>query len=180
MQIFPEFIARRRLTMATLAVLAALLAIGFGLYRAYVYTLPLVLGDYTAAGEAGVGDANLARYNSALRLYKAGYFDLARDQVAKAYSQLAEESGVISPAQQKLAGDMQFLLGLSYEKTKQKSSAIDAYKQALRHNPVHLEAKYNLERLIEQKNKGGGGASGGDGDKGKPGGSGSSSNGKGI
>jgi tetratricopeptide (TPR) repeat protein len=178
MQVFPEFITRRRLTLATLAVIASLAAVGFGLFRAYVYTVPLVLGDNTTAASAGVGDADLARYNRALQLFQAGYYELARDEVSQAYSLLAEGRGSIGPGQLKLAADMQFLLGLSYEKTKQKSSAIEAYKQALRHNPTLLDAKFNLERLIEDQSKSGG--SGGADNKPGPSTGGQSNKGKGI
>lgn len=169
------------MTVVTIAAVLSFAALAFGLYRGFVYNLPMVFGDNGTAIDAGVGDPNLARYNLAVHFYQNGNYSAARDLASQAYSKLAESSGIIGNdiAQQKLAGDLQFLLGLSYEKNNQKSSAIEAYKQALRHTPDNLEAKFNLERLLDDQSKGGKGSGQGTGQQ--PGsGQGQSGRGKGI
>ena len=60
-------------------------------------------------------------------------------------------------------------------KQKKVKEAVQAYEQALRHNPNHMYAKYNLE-LLQQTSPGGGGG----GDNGKPGGAGKGGGKKGI
>jgi tetratricopeptide (TPR) repeat protein len=158
-----KFLYKRRGLLAGVATLAFLGVFALGVLRLINYTLPLYIGDPTSAAQSGYGDPVVAYYNAALASYKAEDYDGAVKVASQAYSKLTEEKGAIAQTDrvQKEAGDIQFLLGLIREKNKQQSQAIEAYKQALRHNPNHLAAKYNLERLLKPQ---GGGGAGGTGD----------------
>lgn len=155
-----KFLYKRRGFLAGVATLAFLGVFALGVVRLVNYTLPFYIGDPVSAAQSGYGDPVVAYYNAALASYKAQDYDGAIKMASQAYSTLTAEKGSISQSQrvQKEAGDIQFLLGLCRERNKQPDQAIDAYEQALRHNPNHLPAKYNLERLL--KPQGGGGAGG--------------------
>jgi len=155
-----KFLYKRRGFLAGLATLAFLGVFALGVVRLVNYTLPLFIGSPAAAAQSKYGDPVVAYYNAALASYKAEDYDGAVKMASQAYSKLTETKGSIAQSErvQTEAGDIQFLLGLCREKTKQPDQAIDAYEQALRHNPNHLAAKYNLERLL--KPQGGGGAGG--------------------
>jgi tetratricopeptide (TPR) repeat protein len=158
-----KFLYKRRGFLAGVATLAFLGVFALGVVRLVNYTLPLYIGDPVSAAQSAYGDPVVAYYNASLASYKAGDFDAAVTAASQAYSKLTAEKGSIAQTDrvQKQAGDIQFLLGLCREKTKQPTLAIDAYEQALRHNPNHLAAKYNLERLLKPQ---GGGGAGGPGD----------------
>jgi tetratricopeptide (TPR) repeat protein len=158
-----KFLYKRRGLLAGVATLAFLGVFVLGVLRLINYTLPLYIGDPASAAQSTYGDPVVAYYNAALASYKAEDYDGAVKMASQAYSKLTEEKGAIAQTDrvQKEAGDIQFLLGLIREKNKQQSQAIEAYKQALRHNPNHLAAKYNLERLLKPQ---GGGGAGGPGD----------------
>ncbi len=158
-----KFLYKRRGFLAGFATLAFLGVFALGLLRLINYTLPLYIGAPVSAAQSGYGDPVAAYYDAALASYKAEDFDGAVKMASQAYSKLTEQKGSIAQSEhvQKEAADIQFLLGLCREKAKQPDQAIDAYEQALRHNPNHLAAKYNLERLLKPQ---GGGGAGGPGD----------------
>ena len=161
-----KFLYKGRGFLAVLAAIAFLGVFSVGVVRLVSYTLPLYLGHPDTAAQSDYGDKVVAYYDAALQQYKAHQYDVAAQLAAKAYSTLTAQTGSIptTARAQSEAADIQFLLGISREKNKQQSQAVDAYKQALRHNPDHLAAKYNLERLTKPSSGGGGGGAGkGDG-----------------
>ncbi|MBS1994541.1 MAG: hypothetical protein JSS83_28710 [Cyanobacteria bacterium SZAS LIN-3] len=176
-----KFLYKRRVLLAGLATIAFVGVFVLGILRLFNYTLPLYIGNPVSASESGYGDPVVALYDAALRTYQAQDYEAAGKLAAQAYSKMSEEHGAIGTdaRSQKVAGDIQFLLGLTCEKVKQQQQAIEAYEQALRHTPDNLPAKYNLERLLKAQQ--GGGAGGGGQQPGqKPGGGASHQGKKGI
>lgn len=157
-----QWFRERRVQLSTgLVIVFAVLAIYAG-YRTLAYTVPMYTGNYLSAAEYGAGNESYALYNLGLEAYKAGEYDAAKKILTQGYSKLTEsESGSInSDSMKRLGAELQFMLGNTALKQKQPKVAIEAYKQALRLNPNHLAAKYNLELL--QNNSGGAGGAGGD------------------
>jgi tetratricopeptide (TPR) repeat protein len=162
MEVFMQnFLYKRRGLLAGLATMAFLGVFVLGLMRLCAYTVQLYNKQFVTATQTDLGDPVIAYYDAALESYRAGDFGWAARMASQAYFKLAQEGEISTRSDrvQEEAGDIQFLLGLCHEKAKQKTQAIDAYKQALRHNPNHLEAKFNLERLLNPQ--GGNGAPGG-------------------
>ncbi len=83
---------------------------------------------------------SLIRFNDGNALYMSEEF-----QRASAAYQAAIESG--DPA---LAGPAWYNVGNALYRQQQLSEALESYKQALRVNPGDLDAKHNLERVLEQ------------------------------
>jgi len=175
-----KFLYRRRVLLGCVATIAFAGVFLLGMLRLFNYTLPLYIGNPVSASESGYGDPVVALYDAALQSYQAEDFEGASKLASKAYSKMSEEHGAIATTAraQKTAGDIQFLLGLSREKVKRQQQAIEAYEQALRHDPDNLPAKYNLERLL--KAQGGAGGAGGQQPGQKPGGGSSHQGKKGI
>jgi len=164
-----NFVVRRRLMFSVIATIACLVVLALGLRRAVMYTVPMFQGYYVSAAQSEVAQSEYAWYDAALAAYKQQDYDTAKDYLSKAYSALSAKDGQIKLSDNHIAGEIQFLLALIHERTKQNFMAIEAYKQALRHNPDHMVAKYNLERLLSQRG-GPGGADPGEGDTSAPGG----------
>lgn len=152
---------------SVIATIACLLVLALGLRRTVMYTVPMFQGDYVSAAESEVAASTHAWYDASLTAYKQKDYDQAKEYLSKAYSVLSSEDGQIKPSDNYIAGEIQFLLALTHERTKQNFMAIEAYKQALRHNPDHMIAKYNLERLLSDR---GGSGGAGEGDTSAPGG----------
>jgi len=152
-----------------LAAVASLLVLALGVRRAVEFTLPMYQGDYVQAAQSEVAPPVRAFYDAGLQAYEQKDYTSAKDNLSQAYSALSSKTGQIDSREDLIAGDIQFLLGLTHERTKQKFMAIEAYKQALRHNPNHMEAKYDLEHLLSDRG-GSGGAGAGAGDTSAPGG----------
>ena len=164
-----NFVARRRLMFSVIATIACLAVLALGLRRAVMYTVPMFQGDYVSAAKSEVAAPEYAWYGAGLIAYQQEDYAAAKENLSKAYSALSSEDGQIKPSDNLIAGEIQFLLALTHERTKQNFMAIEAYKQALRHNPDHMVAKYNLERLLSARG-GSGGAGAGEGDTSAPGG----------
>lgn len=158
-----EFASRHRVKLSILTLIASLSVLVMGLRQATNYTIPMLQGDYVSAAESGAVRPTEAWYDAGLEAYKHKNYEAAKELLQLSYSSLSEQEGQLKASDNKIAGDIQFLLALTQEGLKQKRLAIDAYKQALRHNPLHMEAKYNLERLLEGGD-GSGGAGSGEGD----------------
>lgn len=155
-----NFVARRRLMFSVIATIACLVVLALGLRRAVMYTVPMFQGDYVAAAKSEVAAPAQAWYDAGLTAYQQEDYATAKEVLPKAYSALSSEDGLIKPSDNAMAGEIQFLLALTHERTKQKFMAIEAYKQALRHNPDHMVAKYNLERLLSERGATGGAGEG--------------------
>jgi Ca-activated chloride channel family protein len=165
---------------ALFCVLVGVVIMGFGAKRLFTYSWPMVVSDYDRAAQSTDGNKAIALYDLGLKAYRAGAYQDAQEILTKAYSAMTEENQNPLGIDHDLGARVQFLLAVSYERSKQNFMAIEAYKQALRHDPNHLEAKYNLERLLAKRGGGGQGQGEGDGE-GKPGdktGSGQSQQGK--
>ena len=164
-----NFVSKRRLMFSIIATIVCLVVLTLGLRRTIVYTVPMFQGDYVSAAKSEVASPARAWYDAALTAYKQEDYDQTKEYLSKAYSALSSEDGQIKSSDNHIAGEIQFLLALTHERTKQNFMAIEAYKQALRHNPDHMVAKYNLERLLSDRG-GSGGAGEGEGDTSSPGG----------
>lgn len=167
-------ITRHRVGLALTTVFLALVLFGYGAWRLLSYSLPMYQEDFPAAAEYKNGNVALALYDAGLQAFKDGDFDGAQELLTKAYSAMTEEKQSLTQAalgvDHKLAAQVQFLLAVTLERKKQKFMAIEAYQQALRHDPSHMEAKYNLERLLMARGGQGAGEGDGKGDgQGKPG-----------
>ncbi len=164
-----NFVARHRLMFSVIVTIVCLLVFALGLRRTVMYTVPMFQGDYVSAAKSEVAAPAHAWYDAGLTAYKQKDYDQAKEYLSKAYSALSSEDGQIKSSDNHIAGEIQFLLALTHERTKQNFMAIEAYKQALRHSPDHMLAKYNLERLLSDRG-GSGGAGEGEGDTSAPGG----------
>lgn len=164
-----NFIVRRRLMFSVIATIVCLVVLALGLRRAVMYTVPMFQGDYAAAAKSEVAAPEYAWYDVGLTAYQQEDYATAKEALSKAYSALSSKDGQIKPSDNLIAGEIQFLLALTHERSKQNFMAIEAYKQSLRHNPDHMVAKYNLERLLSDRG-GSGGAGEGEGDTSAPGG----------
>jgi len=164
-----NYVARHRLMFSVLATIACLVALGFGVRRAAMFTVPMFQADYITAAESEVAPPARAYYDAGLVAYQQQDYAGAKELLGKAYSALNADDGSTKASDNLIAGDIQFLLALTHERTKQNFMAIEAYKLALRHNPNNMPAKYNLERLLSDRS-GGGGAGEGQGDPSAPGG----------
>lgn len=157
-----------RVSLSLCALLIALVGVYFAGRSIYSYSLPMQQGDYLTAAQNSEGSERaLALYDAGLVLYRAKDFENSRVALTEAYSSLSAKHGQIGKSDLPLAGKIQFLLGLVSERTDQGQLAIDAYKDALRHDPTNLPAKYNLERLLTKQAQEGSGQ--GEGKDGKPG-----------
>ncbi len=169
MQTILNYFTRHRIKLSVLAAIVCVIVLALGARRAGQFTVPMYQGEYAYAAESEVAPPVRAFYDAGLQAYLAEDYTPAKEHLSKAYSALSSKSGQIDPSEDLIASDIQFLLALTHERTKQKFMAIEAYKQALRHNPDHMAAKYNLERLLLERG-GSSGAGAGPGDTSAPGG----------
>ena len=91
-------------------------------------------------GLAAVPESGLIRFNDGNALYKGEDYQRA----VEAY-QRAIETG--DPA---LVGSAWYNLGNAFYRQQQLEESLEAYKQALRLRPADVDAKHNLERVLEQ------------------------------
>ncbi len=85
-------------------------------------------------------ESNLIRFNDGNALYQGQDFQQAMERYLE-----AAESG--DPALQSASW---YNLGNSLFRQQQLEESLEAYKQALRANPADIDAKHNLERVLEQ------------------------------
>lgn len=157
MSTLKKMAAKSRVTLAWLAAITCLCLALYGGYRTLTYSLPLRSSNPYEASQmaADASEKAYALYNTGLNAYSGEDYTLAAQVLTKAYSALTQD-GEAMAKNTALAAQIQFLIGLTNEKLKQNFEAIEAYKQCLRHNPDHMEAKYNLERLLSDRDSGGG------------------------
>lgn len=177
MKTIRSFSTRMKVWLTLLFTMICLAGLGYGVYRLFAYSLPMQMGSYYEASQSEAGDKGVALYDAALQEFNAEHFDTAQQLLVMSYSALTEQKESQSAIDEKMAARVQFLLGVVNEKTNKTQPAIEAYKMALRHNPDHMEAKYNLERLMATGGKGQGNGPG-DGDGNGPPSSGQGSQGK--
>lgn len=145
---------------AVVFLVVMLLVFGFGLYQLLTYTIPMHKGDYATASRSYAADRPTVLYDAGLQFYQLHAYERAKILFVAAYSACTESSGSIPQSRQKLAGQIQFMLGNACEGLGQAQPAVEAYAQALRHDPENLYAKYNLERLLMPPPSSGGGQGG--------------------
>lgn len=148
MKTLKRFSTRMKVWLTLLATITCLAGMGYGVFRLFAYSLPMQMESFYEASQSDAGDKGVALYDAALQEFKAERYDSAQQLLVMAYSALTEQKESQSNSDEKMAARVQFLLGVVNEKTKKTQPAIEAYKMALRHNPDHMEAKYNLERLM--------------------------------
>lgn len=151
-----------------LLVLSALVLL-FGVFYTLTYAVPLHTGDYNTAVKSGVGEPALALYGKGLELYRQKSFDESIASLSNGYTTLTDKSGQIPESRQKLAGNFQLLIGNSLFYKKKLPEAAEAYRQALRHDPDNMTAKYNLELILTPPPQNGGGQGNGQGNGQQPG-----------
>ena len=91
-------------------------------------------------GLATAPESGLIRFNDGNALYKGEDYQRA----AEAYRRAIETD---DPA---LAGSAWYNLGNAFYRQQQLEESLQAYKQALRLRPADVDAKHNLERVLEQ------------------------------
>lgn len=114
--------------------------------------------------DALVGDRVAAKFNHGLELYRESRYEEAVKALGRAYAAVSDGDGKVKPGYQKLASEIQFLIGNSNANSNKIPEAVDAYKLSLTHDPDNMTTIYNLERLLSS----GGGDGGDNGDKPKP------------
>lgn len=122
-----------------------------GAYMGLTYTYPMLTGSYQDAAKGGIGDPASALYNAGLEAYRSNKFRYAETYLKEASEKVVNREGIVPENKKSLAAEIKFLLGNTLVKSKQKDQAVQAYKEALRLNPAHLYAKYNLELLTAPK-----------------------------
>jgi tetratricopeptide (TPR) repeat protein len=148
-QRFFGFLSGHKRGLARVAILASMLLLLYGVIRIFDYTLPMIEHRYSDAARATHGDVTLAYYDLALEHYRQRDYAGAQNLLTAGYTLLSDKDGNIPAGKQPMAADMQLLIGNSLYYQQKLEPAAEAYKQALRHNPNDLNAKYNLE-LVRQ------------------------------
>lgn len=157
MKINATLLPKHKLTVARVLRVVCLLVVILGTYKGCTFTVPLQYGDPRGAVGSMMGDDAMANYDIALAYYNAQRYDDASDHIKAAFNALINERGEMAPEDKLRGAQIQFLAGLIYERAKQPRQAVDAYKDALRLDPTHKYAKYNLERLLQPNGGGAGG-----------------------
>ena len=171
MQTILKFLQRRQLDLLRLLRLCCIAAALFAAYAVVFYTVPMFQGDYQAAANSGVNDDAVAFYDAALAAYQQENYKIAIEQLNAAYTACATDRGEIPAERLALASQIKFLTGNALVKSRRPKAAVEAYKEALRLDPSHMYAKYNLELLLQMNGgKGpgddeGGGSGAGNGGK---------------
>lgn len=145
-----KFVHALRVQLASIGVIACVVALLFGVFRYFDYSSPMNNHEFASASETSVGDQAMALYNWSLKSYNKQRYREALQIATEAQNQLTKDTGAIPPGKLGLAAKIQMMIGLCNEYEKQYRLAISAYEESLRADPDNLAAKYNLERL---KNK---------------------------
>lgn len=140
---------RHKLTVARLLRVLCLMVLILGTYKACTFTAPLQYGDPRGAVGSLMGDDAMANYDVALKMYRDKRYRHAAEFAKSAQNALINEQGEMAEADKLRGAQILFLSGLIYEEQEEYSQAVDAYKEALRLDPTHKFAKYNLERLLQ-------------------------------
>ena len=91
-------------------------------------------------GAAAAPESGLIRFNDGNALYKGGDYQRAVEAYERA----------IETGDPTLAGSAWYNLGNSFYRQQELEESLQAYKQALRMRPTDVDAKHNLERVLEQ------------------------------
>lgn len=142
-----KFVHALRVPLASIGIMACIVALLFGVFRFFDYSSPMNSHDFRGAAEASVGDQSMALYDWSLQLYKQQRYKQALEIATEAQNQLTKKTGSVPPDQMDLSAKIQMMIGVCNEYEKQYRLAISAYEDALRADPDNLAAKYNLERL---------------------------------
>jgi tetratricopeptide (TPR) repeat protein len=148
-----QFLHARRLQLAKTLRLVFVGLLFFSVFMFFSNSLWVVLGDNKSASEASVGNTTIPHYNYGIELYRAEVYPASVEVLTKAYNALLEEDGGVAEHKRQLAGQIKFLTGNALVKSGKLQGAVEAYKEALRQDPTHMYAKYNLE-LLQQMNGG--------------------------
>ena len=168
MQKVKDFLRERQLLLWQLLRIFCGVVLLYTAYTAVFFTAPVLNHQPHSAAGSWVGDTAAAHYDAGLILYAGEHYPEAIEELTAAYNALLSESGEISPQRAALAAQIKFLTGNALVKGKKPKTAVEAYKEALKLDPTHIYAKYNLE-MLQSMNGGKGPA----GDPNDPGGSGS-------
>ncbi|MBY0359503.1 MAG: tetratricopeptide repeat protein [Candidatus Obscuribacterales bacterium] len=158
----------KRLVLLQLLMSLCLLGVSLDLYYVASYCWPVTEGDYEFASGSYLADSGNALYDGALVAYSKENYPEAVRLLNLAGEHLHDSAGNPLESKRALASNIQFLLGNVLVKQKQTGQAIEAYRAALRLNPDHRYAKYNLE-LLARPQLGGDGAAGSGGSGGEGG-----------
>lgn len=142
-----KFVHSLRVQLASLGIMVCVVALLFGVFRFFDYSLPMNTHDFRGAAGASVGDQPTALYDWSLQLYQQQRYKQAIEVATEAQNQLTKKTGAVPPDQVDLAAKIQMMIGICNEYEKQYRLAISAYEESLRADPDNLAAKYNLERL---------------------------------
>jgi len=123
------------------------MALIVGAYRLLTYTLPMLVGNYQTAYDSWAADESVVLYDAALSAYEEQNYSAASILLQEAGSQMVAADGTVPASRNDLAARIHFLHGNALVKLKKPDLAIEQYEAALRKNPAHLWAKYNLELL---------------------------------
>ncbi len=108
------------------------------------------------SGDFLIGSRSQALFNSATLQYQAADYAGARLRFEKAYTELCDNQGAVSPGNRKQASLIQTMIGNCWDNAGKKENAAPYYEQALSLDPQNLLATWLLERL--QDSSGGGGS----------------------
>jgi tetratricopeptide (TPR) repeat protein len=138
---------RYRLLQVAFAIFAMVLLTAA--YMWATYSIPMLKGKYESAARSMLGEKEFALYDAGLEAYSDHDYQRAIKLLGQAFTETANSDGEIPKSRENHASEIKFLIGLSQQKSKQPKQAIESYKEALRLNPNHSYAKYNLEMLLQ-------------------------------
>jgi len=151
------FLIRNKKAWAITLLCAGTIVLLFGCVKLLSFTLPMLEHNYgDAISGRRMGDVSIAYYDGGLSTYKQGDYASALKILTAGYTTLSDADGNIPPRRQRLAADYQLLIGNCLFYQQKLKAAAEAYKQALRHDPNDLSAKYNLELIAQIVASGGG------------------------
>jgi tetratricopeptide (TPR) repeat protein len=154
-----EFFVSRKKTWALTMICLGLIAILLGFLEGMNYAWPMYQHHYDDVSAKSVGNYGFVAYDSGLDSYKQGDYDTALKTLTTGYTQLSDADGNIPASKQRLAADYQLLIGDCLFNQQKIQPAVEAWKQALRHDPNDMPSKYNLELVAQMQSASGGGGS---------------------
>lgn len=116
------------------------------------YSKPMVREEFQSASESWVADQPMALYDAGLQAYKAEKYPATIKLLIDAYNGCLDANGGVTAKRKQLAADIKFVSANALVKTKKMKAAIDAYKDCLRLDSENMEAKNNLESLLQMNN----------------------------
>lgn len=137
----------------TLLIPVALITMVYGAYHVLAYSWLMHEENWNRAAESHVLKCEKASalYNQALSI--ESLHPLAQAYFNLALAQLVDKHGIIQPENKPFAAEITFQIGNCLFFQRKIEDAKEAYRNALRLDPTHLDAKFNLERLTDRNNK---------------------------